>query len=57
MTNMVIWSWLASPPGSTTEELLNQYPGLTGDDIRACIAWGAELARERFIEIPFPKAS
>ena len=51
----LILDFLAS--GSTIEELLDQYPGLTGDDIRACIAWGAELARERFIEIPFPKAS
>ncbi len=51
----LILDFLAS--GSTIEELLDEYPGLTNDDIRACIAWGAELARERFIEIPFPKAS
>jgi uncharacterized protein (DUF433 family) len=51
----LILDFLAS--GSTIEELLAEYPGLTVDDIRACIAWGAELARERFIEIPFPKAS
>jgi uncharacterized protein (DUF433 family) len=51
----LILDFLAS--GSTIDELLDQYPGLTGDDIRACIAWGTELAREGFIEIPFPKAS
>ncbi len=51
----LILDFLAS--GSTMEELLNEYPGLTSDDIRACIAWGAELARERFIEIPLSRAS
>jgi uncharacterized protein (DUF433 family) len=30
-------------------EILNQYPSLTHDDIRAAVAYGAELARERMV--------
>jgi uncharacterized protein (DUF433 family) len=33
-------------------ELLDNYPGITEDDIRACIAYGAEMSRERYIELP-----
>jgi uncharacterized protein (DUF433 family) len=35
--------------GLTTEEILEQYPGLEPDDIRACIAYAAEMTRERII--------
>lgn len=38
--------------GMTVKEILDQYPGLKKDDILACIAYGAEMARERFVEIP-----
>jgi uncharacterized protein (DUF433 family) len=34
------------------DELLAEYPQLTEDDIRAAIAYGAEMARERYVEIP-----
>lgn len=37
---------------TTMEELLEEYPQLTMEDIRAAIAYGAEMARERFIDIP-----
>jgi uncharacterized protein (DUF433 family) len=45
--------------GMTAEEILGEYPTLEleMEDIRACIAYGAEMARERFIEIPLGKAS
>lgn len=33
--------------GLTTREVLDDYPGLEEDDVRACIAYGAEMARER----------
>lgn len=36
----------------TTQEILEQYPGLEEADILACIAYGAEMARERYVEIP-----
>jgi uncharacterized protein (DUF433 family) len=37
--------------GLSAREVLDDYPGLEEEDIRACIAYGAEMARERFIEI------
>jgi uncharacterized protein (DUF433 family) len=36
--------------GMTVEEILAQYPDLTAEDIRACIAYGAEMARERELQ-------
>jgi uncharacterized protein (DUF433 family) len=36
--------------GMTFDEVLAQYPQLEPDDILACIAYGAELARERIVE-------
>ena len=33
--------------GMTTAEILGEYPGLEEADILACIAYGAEMARER----------
>ncbi len=38
--------------GMGTEEILREYPGLDETDIRACIAYGAEMARERYVEVP-----
>ena len=38
--------------GMTIGEILDEYPQLAVDDIRAAIAYGAEMARERFVEIP-----
>ncbi|MCK9424931.1 MAG: DUF433 domain-containing protein [Ignavibacteriaceae bacterium] len=35
----------------STEEILIEYPQLTIDDVRACIAYGAEMSRERFVEV------
>ena len=43
--------------GATIEELLDDYPGLEEADIRACIAYGAEVARERYIELPPAKVA
>ncbi len=37
--------------GMTTDEILEDYPDLTVQDIRACIAYGAEMARERSVDI------
>jgi uncharacterized protein (DUF433 family) len=36
----------------TEAELLDQYPGLTHDDVLAAIAYGAEAARECVIPVP-----
>lgn len=38
--------------GSTAREVLEDYPGLVEEDILACIAYGSEMARERFVDIP-----
>jgi uncharacterized protein (DUF433 family) len=38
--------------GTPVKEILNDYPQLEEADIMACIAYGAEMARERFVEIP-----
>jgi len=37
--------------GMSIEEIIKEYPELTEEDIRACIAYGAEMARERYVEI------
>lgn len=39
--------------GQTIEQVLNEYPYLKEEDIRACLAYGAEISRERFVEIKF----
>lgn len=51
----LILDFLAS--GWTVQDILSNYPGLEEADIRACIAYGAEMARERYIEIPLETAS
>lgn len=38
--------------GMTIDEILAEYPQLTVDDIRAALAYGAEMSREKYIEIP-----
>ena len=45
----LILDMLAS--GMTSEEILKEYPGLTPEDVRACIAYGAEMSRERYVDI------
>ena len=46
----LILDFLAS--GETTEQILVAYPQLRADDIRAAIAYGAEVARERVVPVP-----
>jgi len=38
--------------GSSVAEILENYPGLTEEDIRACIAYGSEMSRERYVSVP-----
>ena len=38
--------------GESVDEILREYPGLTRDDVLACIAYGSEMSRERFVPIP-----
>lgn len=46
----LILDFLAS--GSTFDEILENYPGIDIEDVRACIAYGAEMSRERYVELP-----
>jgi uncharacterized protein (DUF433 family) len=45
----LILDFLAS--GVSQEELMDWYPGLELDDIRACLAYGAEMSRDRFVDV------
>jgi len=46
----LILDMLAS--GGTVAEILGDYPGLVEEDILACIAYGSEMSRERYVDIP-----
>ncbi|MBW4603557.1 MAG: DUF433 domain-containing protein [Calothrix sp. FI2-JRJ7] len=41
--------------GETIEAILEEYPGIEREDILACIAYGAEMARGAFVELPLNK--
>ncbi|BAU64738.1 hypothetical protein STA3757_21130 [Stanieria sp. NIES-3757] len=38
--------------GETMEEILSAYPNISREDILACIAYGAEIARDSYVELP-----
>jgi len=38
--------------GATFEEILGDYPELERADILACIAYGSEMTRERYVDVP-----
>jgi len=37
--------------GMTIEEILAEYPSLTDDDVRACLAYGARLSVGRYVDV------
>ncbi len=41
--------------GESIESIIENYPGLEAQDILACIAYGSEMSRERFVDIPLRK--
>ena len=43
--------------GWSQAELLDQYPDLEEADLRACLAYAAELARGTSFDVPLPAAS
>jgi uncharacterized protein (DUF433 family) len=45
----LVLDFLAS--GDSIETIVAEYPQLTRDDVLACIAYGAEASRERFIPV------
>ena len=42
--------------GTPEADVLADYPQLVADDIRACLAYGAEVARERIVPVPLAAA-
>ena len=46
----LILDFIAS--GTTFDEILKNYPGIDIEDVRTCIAYGAEMCRERYVELP-----
>jgi uncharacterized protein (DUF433 family) len=38
--------------GWPLQRILDEYPGLEEADVRACIAYGAEMSRERYVDVP-----
>ena len=51
----LLLDFLAS--GSSMEEILDQYPQLDRQDLLAAIAYGAEMSRERFVDLPGSSAA
>lgn len=41
--------------GMSHAQILEDYPGLEEEDLLACIAYGAEMSRERYVELPAGK--
>jgi uncharacterized protein (DUF433 family) len=46
----LILDYLAS--GWAAADVLREFPGVEEADVLACIAYGAEMARERYVDIP-----
>jgi uncharacterized protein (DUF433 family) len=46
----LILDWLAD--GMSYEQILEEYPQLTVEDIRAALAYGAGMTRERYVDLP-----
>lgn len=40
--------------GMTPEALIDEYPSLKIEDIRAALAYGAEMSRYHYTELPIP---
>jgi uncharacterized protein (DUF433 family) len=43
--------------GWSFQQVLDNYPGLEESDILACIAYGAEMSRERYVDIRFAESA
>ena len=41
--------------GATEQKVLGEYPQLKPEDIRAAIAYGAEMSRDHYVDIPTTK--
>jgi len=43
--------------GTTMQEVLEDYPGLEEAGVQTCVAFGAEMARGRYVEVPLEPAA
>jgi uncharacterized protein (DUF433 family) len=43
--------------GATIDEILEDYPQLKREDVLAAIAYGAEMSRERYVDLPGSSAA
>jgi uncharacterized protein (DUF433 family) len=43
--------------GATIDEILQEYPQLQREDVFAALAYGAEMSRERFVDLPAVSAA
>ena len=41
-----------SADGMTVEDILKEYPQLKREDVLAAMAYGAEMSRERYVDMP-----
>lgn len=51
-TRVMVWQvvqFLAN--GDSVDDILTAYPSITRDDVQACLAFAAELTRERVLPI------
>jgi uncharacterized protein (DUF433 family) len=46
----LVLSWLAC--GLSVDDVLRKYPQLEREDVLACLAYGAEIAAEHFVDLP-----
>jgi len=51
----LLLDFLAS--GATIENILEDYPQLKREDVLAAIAYGAEMSRERYVDLPNSSAA
>jgi uncharacterized protein (DUF433 family) len=51
----LLLDFLAS--GAPMEEILEDYPQLKREDVLAAIAYGAEMSRERYVDLPGSSAA
>ena len=43
--------------GVGIQEIFDDYPGLEEADVLACIAYGAEMSRERYVDVSFVESA
>lgn len=43
--------------GASVDDVLEQYPQLVREDVLSAIAYGAEMSRQRFVDLPGSSAA